>query len=131
MKFVSSKISDESPDDETTIIKNVFKYAEKVGNGSSRLKYVLITSDDHVACGVLNAQGIKVFNKFVKHVDKSEIVKTGGAGDSLLGGVIYGLIEGSSKGDIEKAIELGIKCAQLSVISSKNVNPAISQIINN
>lgn len=52
------------------------------------------------------------------------IKSTVGAGDSFLGGFIYGLLKDE---DIRKCIEYGQKCAFLSLSSERNVSDEVKE----
>ncbi len=129
MQHLTAKILGYSPSMESSDVVNaIFNHARNVGKGSSRLRYVLITSEDKVVCGIrdLDSDTVRIIERPVKKVEQERIVKTGGAGDCLLGGIIYGLVEKYPEGDIERAIDLGIRCAELSIVSKHNVNPTLS-----
>ena len=102
------------------LIELIFKHAKAIKD--CKLKYVIVTRENEVVCGYLE-ETMKIIKKVAEKVGNDKIVKTGGAGDAFMGGFIYGLLQGH---EIEKNIEIGMKCASLSIISKFNINPELS-----
>eukprot|EP00826_Nyctotherus_ovalis_P046153 TRINITY_DN5182_c0_g1_i3.p2 TRINITY_DN5182_c0_g1~~TRINITY_DN5182_c0_g1_i3.p2 ORF type:complete len:337 (-),score=65.33 TRINITY_DN5182_c0_g1_i3:130-1140(-) len=124
IKQIATIASHTKPQDTTTpnpeeLINTIF--AQAAGK-ESRLRYVIATRENEAICGCWDGK-VKVVRKVGKKVEKEAVVSCGGAGDSLMGGFIYGLLNNY---EIEKSIEIGMKCAELSIISKYNVNPELS-----
>lgn len=94
----------------------------QVAGKESRLRHVIATRENEAVYGCWDGE-VKVVRKVGKMVEKENVVSSGGAGDSLMGGLIYGLLNGC---DVERSIEIGMRCAELAIVSKYNVNPELS-----
>lgn len=118
LQAIASKMASSTNNPEE-LIQAIFKHCNK----DSKLKYIIATKENEVVCGYLEGGAIKVIKKEEVKVENADIVKTGGAGDAFMGGFIYGMLEGLA---IERCIEIGMKCASLSIVSVFNINPGLS-----
>jgi adenosine kinase len=120
---IANCISGSTTNDKLTaeeLIELIFKHTKTIKD--CRLKYVVVTKENEVVCGYLE-ETVQIIKKLGEKIGNEKIVKTGGAGDAFMGGFIYGLLKGN---EIEKNIEIGMKCALLSILSKFNINPQLS-----
>lgn len=76
----------------------------------------LVVTDGRKGSFIVNQEGVE-FHPAIP-VAEEKIIGTTGAGDSLTGGLIYGLINGE---DVGGAIELGLKAAAASIQTQRTV----------
>lgn len=105
-----------------SMIDTLFAHARKVSAGS-RLEIILVT---------LGAHGVLVASKEGSHrtrvpalpVDPKLVKSVVGAGDSFMGGYIYGLYHGKS---VDECVEYGQRCAVASMLSERHVGEQVSE----
>ena len=105
-----------------SMIDILFSHAQKVSAGS-RLEIILVT---------LGANGVLVASKEGSHrtrvpalpIDPKLVKSVVGAGDSFMGGYIYGLYHGKS---VDECVECGQRCAVASMLSERHVGEQVSE----
>lgn len=105
-----------------TMIDTLFAYASKV-SAASRLEIILVTMGAH---GVLLAkkEGSQRTRVPALPVDPKLVKSVVGAGDSFMGGYIYGLYHGKT---VDECVEYGQRCAVASMLSERHVGEQVSE----
>jgi len=124
MKTLVNKITGNNEElTDEKIIENLENYFKKLSE-PIKLQYILITSSENIMLGIYANKKFNVMNFQVEKIPKEKIIKTGGAGDALLAGIIYEMANnGINIENLKKGIEMGKKMAILSITSQYNVNP--------
>jgi len=110
------------------IIHEIFIHSKFINN-YTKLKHIVVTMAERgVVWSYFDRSRVTInHNQFAaKDADQKKIVSANGAGDSFVGGLIYGLANNFKFG---KSISFGLKCAEYSLYSKNNINENLNEDI--